>query len=132
MNQLIERIKRHEGLRLNPYKDTVGKLTIGYGRNLDDNGITQEEAEIMLIHDILIAANSASQFPWYRKLDTDRQGVIIEMIFNMGLPRVLGFKKMIKALSEDDYKEAAIQMMDSLWAHQVGNRAKTLSNIMYE
>jgi lysozyme len=128
--ELIERIKQHEGLRLKPYKCSAGKLTIGYGRNLQDVGITTEEAEIMLEQDIIVATRTAEQFNWYRKLNQERQSVIIEMIFNLGLPRFLGFKKMIQALREDDYAEAAEQMLDSLWSKQVGKRAKVLAEIM--
>jgi len=124
---LIDSIKKHEGLRLKPYMDAVGKITIGYGRNLDDNGITKDEAEDMLRHDIRQAEVSAGQFTWYRKLNRSRKDVIVEMIFNMGLPRVLTFKKMIQALRGDDFSEASLQMLDSKWATQVGIRAETLA-----
>ena len=52
MESMIGMLKRHEGLRLKPYQDTIGKLTIGYGRNLDDRGISKEEAEYLLRNDI--------------------------------------------------------------------------------
>lgn len=130
MSALIERIKLHEGYRSKPYRDTVGKVTIGWGRNLDDNGIRKEEAEIMLRHDVMIAQDAASQFTWYRKLDEQRKGVVVEMIFNLGLPRFLEFKKMIQALRDDDYDEAAAQMLNSKWSMQVGMRALTLASIM--
>ena len=79
---------------------------------------------------LLLMLTLPSQFNWYRRLDNVRQDVIIEMIFNLGLPRFLGFKKMIQALREDDYPQAAIEMLDSKWARQVGSRADTLVNIM--
>ena len=131
MSELLERIKQHEGLRLKPYLDTVNKTTIGYGRNLDANGITQEEAEIMLRHDVMLAEAEAGRFSWYRKLDDRRKGVIVEMIFNLGLPGVLKFKNMIQAIQDDDYKKASNEMLDSKWATQVKGRAITLANIMH-
>lgn len=130
MTNLIARIKQHEGFRTHPYKDSVGKLTIGYGRNIEDNGISEAEAETMLRHDVLAAQDAAGQFTWYRKQNAARKDVLTEMVFNMGLPRVLGFKKMIQALRDDDHEEAAYQMMDSKWAIQVGKRAETLSSLM--
>lgn len=130
MDTLINRIKKHEGFRVKPYRCSAGKLTVGYGRNLDDKGISAEEAELMLLHDVNESSDAASQFTWFRRLDNVRQGVIIEMIFNLGLPRFLGFKKMIQALRDEDYQEASIQMMDSKWARQVKGRAIMLANIM--
>jgi len=131
MSELIQRLKKHEGLMLKPYIDTVGKLTIGYGRNLDDVGITEEEAELLLRHDIMVAESACCQFAWYRGLDEKRKSVIVEMVFNLGLTRLLGFKKMIRAIKDADYKLASNEMLDSKWAYQVGNRAITLSNIMH-
>ena len=131
MSELLDRIKQHEGLRLKPYLDTVNKTTIGYGRNLDANGITAEEAEIMLRHDVMLAEDEAGRFSWYRKLDDRRKGVIVEMIFNLGLSGVLKFKNMIQAIQDDDYKKASNEMLDSLWATQTKGRAITLANIMH-
>jgi lysozyme len=122
---------KHEGLKLKPYYDTVGKLTIGVGRNLDDVGISEHEAMVMLENDIGIAESKADQvFPWFRKLNPARKDVIISMIFNLGLSGFINFKKMIKSLEQLDYNQASIEMIDSLWAKQVGNRAVELSNMM--
>jgi lysozyme len=131
MSELLERIKLHEGTELMPYYDSLGNLTIGTGRNLDANGITQEEAEIMLRHDVMLAEAEAGRFSWYRKLDDRRKGVIVEMIFNIGLPSLLKFKNMIQAIKDDDYKKASNEMLDSKWSSQVGRRAITLANIMH-
>jgi len=127
---LKDRIKLHEGFSGKPYEGTSGKLIIGYGRNIQDNGITKSEAEFMLDNDIAGARTAADSFKWFWILDKARQDVIIEMIYNMGLPTFLGFKKMIAALKKLDYSEAATQMLDSKWAKQVGNRADTLAAIM--
>ena len=130
MNKLEKTLARHEGLRLKPYLDTVGKLTIGYGRNLDDNGISEEEALIMMRNDIAVSHAELSQYGWFRQLDEGRQGILINMHFNLGLPRLLTFRKMIAALDKGDYNEAAEQMLDSRWAEQVGNRAVELAREM--
>src|SRR5690554_2169347 len=127
---LITQLKRHEGLRLKPYRDTVGKLTVGYGRNLDDRGITAEEAELMLTRDVDEVIEDLERMPLFLSLDPMRKVVLANMCFNLGLPGLLGFKKMLAALSLHDFDEAARQMMDSKWARQVGVRAVELSEIM--
>jgi lysozyme len=123
-------LKKHEGLRLKPYRCTAGKLSIGYGRNLDDVGITKEEAEILLDKDIAVCKREARRFGWFEELSSERQDVIVEMIFNLGMSRFLGFKKTIQAIMDKDFEEAAAQMLDSKWARQVGQRAITLSSKM--
>ncbi len=128
---MIDRIKKHEGLRLKPYRCTAGKLTIGYGRNLEDNGITEEEAHFLLMNDLEKSWDECCKaFSWISKMDKIRQGVIVELCFNMGLGRLKGFKKMLAACERGDYKTASVEMLDSLWARQVGQRAKTLADIM--
>jgi len=131
MTKLTEQLTRHEGLRLKPYADTVGKLTIGVGRNLDDVGITEDEALMMLENDIKIARDELlSHFPAFNSLHDARLDCLINMVFNMGISRFKGFKLMIDALITHDYNEAAAQMLDSKWARQVGSRAKELSTQM--
>ena len=125
--QLIESVKQGEGLRLSPYRCTAGKLSIGYGRNLDDVGITQLEAEYLLMNDLQRAENDAKKLPGFDNCSQVRRDVLIEMVFNIGLPRVLGFRKMLAALSNGDYAEAARQMLDSKWHKDVGNRADRLA-----
>lgn len=128
---LIERIKRHEGLRLKPYRCTSGKLTIGYGRNLEDNGISAAEADTLLNTDIKrCEAECQKALPWFTQLNATRQGVIVELDFNLGLTRLLGFKKMLAACEQGNYEQAAREMLDSLWARQVGQRAVTLAELM--
>jgi lysozyme len=127
---LLTQLKRHEGIRHKPYKDTVGKLSIGVGRNLDDRGLRDDEIELMLMNDIEEATEEAHKVPGYYRLNEPRKCVIINMIFNMGLPRVLRFKKMIAALALELWHEAAEQMLDSKWADQVGNRAIELAEQM--
>ena len=130
--RLREQLIKHEGLRLKPYKDTVGKLTVGVGRNLDDVGITHDEAMQMLTNDITRVANEVEKaFGWFKSLDTVRQDAILNMVFNVGLPRFLGFKKMLEALRVQRYSVAAKEALDSKWATQVGPRSKDIA-IMLE
>lgn len=110
----------HEGVRLKPYTDTVGKLTIGVGRNLDDVGISHQEAMLMLDNDISAAENDLlHQFPWYADLDTERQAAMINLRFNMGLKGLMTFKRFLAAMSLGLYHEAAGELLDSKWAKQV-------------
>lgn len=127
MNKLERQLAKHEGLRLKPYMDSVGKLTIGYGRNLEDNGISKHEALTLLRNDIATAQQELSHYRWWRQLDQGRQDVITNMAFNMGLPRLLTFKRMIAAIEQGNYTKAADEMLDSKWAVQVGNRAVELA-----
>lgn len=123
--------KRFEGLRLKPYLCPAGKWTCGYGHNLEDNGITEEIAVKMLDTDLKNAEKEISaKFPRYNRLNEARQFVLVDMTFNMGINRVMTFKKMLSALAKGEYPTAAKEMLDSKWARQVGNRAKILSEIM--
>jgi len=127
---LKSQLERHEGVRLRPYRDTVGKLTIGIGRNLDDVGITRDEAEFLLENDIDQVAILLDTVDEYRDLDEVRQTVITNMCFNLGFHRLMGFRKMWRAIGKHDYASAAREMLDSRWAEQVGNRAQELARIM--
>ncbi len=131
MSRLHEMLIRHEGLRLKPYRDTVGKLTIGVGRNLDDVGITREEALMLLDNDIAKVRREVNRaFRWFAQLNLVRKNVVLNMVFNIGLPRFRQFKKTIAAIKAKDWEEAASQMLDSRWARQVGRRARELAAMM--
>lgn len=128
---LREHVKRDEGLRLKPYVDTVGKITIGYGRNLSDNGITQLEAAEMLDQDLQRhVSDLLRMFPFVLGLDSVRQIVLANMAFNMGMPTLSSFRKMWQAIKSQDFEEAARQMLDSDWSAQVGDRAHRLASAM--
>lgn len=117
---ITEDLKRDEGLRLKPYLDTVGKTTIGYGRNLDDVGISEPEAAILLDHDIRRSlAYLDRALPWWRGLPAPSQRGLTNMAFNLG-PRLLSFKLMLAALLAGDGSRAADEALDSKWAGQVG------------
>jgi len=121
---------RHESLRLKPYLDSAGKITIGVGRNLEDMGITSEEAIYLLDKDIVRATAAGAVFAWFPMLDQVRKDVIVSMIFNMGLTRFSEFRLMIKAMERKDYESAAHEMMASRWASQVKSRATELASMM--
>lgn len=120
----------HEGLKLFPYRDTVGKLTIGIGRNLQDTGIAYHEAMYLLESDIARVKQHANTFPWFKDLDTERQHVVLDMIFNLGWGNFLEFKRFISALEKKKYVLAAKEMLDSAWAKQLPLRALALSKMM--
>ena len=128
--KLLRQIELHEGFRSKPYKDTVGKLTIGIGRNLDDVGISRSEALFMLEHDIRKCEQYLNRKDWYNSLDEMRQRVVIDMCFNLGVNGFSKFKRTIKAISDGRYDDAASHMLDSKWERQVGNRAKRLAKMM--
>ena len=126
-----EMLKRHEGLRLYVYECSAGKKTIGYGRNLQDKGITEAEAEAMLDSDIEYTEERlVSSFEFYKHLDDVRKAVLIDLAFNIGMAGLKGFRKMLKALEEGDYSEAAIQLLDSKYSTQVPNRAMELARLL--
>jgi len=131
MTDLRKLLIKHEGLRLKPYVDTVGKLTIGIGRNLDDNGISEDEANLMFANDLRrIIVEATEAFTWFKFLSRTRQDVVLNMIFNMGIKRFGGFIKFIDALSSGAFDKAADEMLNSRWSGQVGIRADELSNMM--
>ena len=131
MKKLIDQLIRHEGMRLRPYKCPAGKLTIGVGRNIEDNGITEAEAIILLMNDIERCKwEIETAFPWFTRLNSARYDVLVNMCFNMGVSRLSSFRKMLKALQDDDYETAAIEGLDSRWARQVGKRAEELMQII--
>lgn len=119
-----------EGLQLKPYRDSVGKLTIGVGRNLDDMGITANEAHLLLENDIERAmADLDHNVTWWRHLPDTVQRGMVNMVFNLGWPRFSGFRKMLRALEARDFEEAAREALDSKWAEQVGARAERISKL---
>ncbi len=133
MNRLHEQLIRHEGMKLKPYKDTVGKLTIGIGRNLDDMGIVEDEAHFMLDNDIQRCKYELiSNVLYWESIEEVRQDVLINMCFNMGISRLRSFRNMWNAIKNKDYETASEEMLDSRWATQVGNRALELAKQMKE
>lgn len=130
-DRLKQDLIRHEGLRLKPYQDTVGKWTIGVGRNLSDRGISEPEAMHLLANDIDATIDEVNaRLPWVPRMDEERRLVIYNMAFNLGMPKLLGFANTLRAVEEGRYADASRGMLDSLWARQVGNRASELAQRM--
>ncbi len=131
VSNLIETLVKHEGLKLYPYRDTVGKLTIGVGRNLDDNGISKDEALVLLNNDIFQAQYICKkEFEFWPKLNEPRQDVMTMLVFNMGIARVKEFFNTLGAIENGDFEKASEELLRSKWAEQVGNRAKELAEIL--
>ena len=130
--KLLDMITLHEGLELKPYKCTSDKLTIGIGRNIEDIGITEEEARYLLQNDVDRILKEVEHWTFLEKLNDVRQAVILDMVFNMGVSRFNAntWVKTFAAIQDEDFDEAANQMLDSKWANQVGQRAIRLSQMM--
>ena len=128
MDKMIEQLVDHEGLELHPYEDSLGIITIGVGRNLEERGISEDEAFYLLGNDIeIIWDELIKQHPIVEDLDDQRQMILLDMAFNMGVPRLGKFKKMWAAIENGDMIEASKQALDSRWADQVGRRAERLA-----
>ena len=151
--KLMEKLIAHEGLRLNVYKDSLGIDTVGIGRNLQDRGISKEELDeldipsikhvyeygiteadaiflaendVQIVEDELVRAH-----PCVEELDAVRQLVLVDMAFNLGVPRLCKFKKMWNAVHEKQFDTAAKEMLNSRWARQVKSRSTKLAHAMH-
>jgi lysozyme len=124
-------LKVDEGVKRFPYRDTVGKLTIGCGRNLEDVGLSDEEINFLLTQDLYRADMTArTLFPGFERLSDARKAVLVNMAFNLGQTRLAGFHRLREAVKEQDWEQAAAELLDSKWATQVGQRAVRLANQM--
>jgi len=129
--QFVKDLSRDEGVRLAPYKDIVGKLTIGIGRNLDDMGITLDEAQYLLNTDITRTITEAERlWPWLGSLDEPRLRACLNMVFNLGTTKFGTFGKLHAALKAGDWQLAHDEALNSKWATQVGARAERIANVL--
>lgn len=127
---LRDDLKRDEGVRQKPYRDSVGIWTVGVGRNLDAVLFSDDEIELMLTNDINRAlAACHSLFPKFDELPQDKQDALANMAFNLGRHRLSEFKNMIAAVNRNDWSGAARAAIGSLWYRQVGNRAKRIVDV---
>jgi len=128
---LIESVKESEGFRDKVYKCTEGFDTIGYGFAIKDLVLDEDICDMILERKLIKLIDKADKkFPFLRGLPLDKSEVIYEMCYQMGVSGVSKFKNMLKALENEDYDKASVEMLDSLWAKQTPNRALKLSNIM--
>jgi lysozyme len=124
-------LERDEGLKLKPYKDTKGILTIGIGKNLESAGISRDEAFYMLTNDINEIFNKiVEKFPWFLNLNYVRQRVLINIAFNVGFNGFLKFEKMLNYCKIADFSKAADEILDSKAGKELIIRYKRLSNMM--
>ncbi|WP_175908624.1 MULTISPECIES: glycoside hydrolase family protein [Burkholderia] len=128
--KLKAELTRDEDRRYRIYTDTVGKVSGGIGRNLTDKGFRDNEIDLMYQNDIAeTEAWLDRNLSWWSSLDPVRQRVMMNMAFNMQ-GKLLGFRKFLAATQRGDWSAAAAEMLDSLWARQVGDRAKRLASMM--
>jgi lysozyme len=128
MSNLTEDLIRHEGYRQDLYEDTEGVMTIGVGYNIQEKGLPDYIIKLLLNDSINEARSELDRIkPDWTRYSDNRQEVLINMIFNLGAPRLGTFKKFWKALKANDFDLASVEMLDSKWARQVGNRATELA-----
>ncbi|MCF6202025.1 MAG: glycoside hydrolase family protein [Hydrogenimonas sp.] len=125
---IVSNIKKYEGFRGMPYDDSLGFPTIGYGTKLP---IDKDEAELLLkkrLNDVRRELESRVDF--FYDLPEEIQAVLLDMAYNMGVPRLFTFKKMWEAVRDRDWERMADEMVDSLWYRQVGRRAEELAGVV--
>jgi len=129
MDKLIKMLRHHEGVRHKPYYDTATppKLTIGVGRNLDDNGLSDDEIDYLLRNDINRCMSEAMTYDWFKDLNDARRAVVLSLLFNLGKPRYDKFVKHHEAMSNGHMLMASRELLDSRWAKQVGRRANEMA-----
>jgi len=138
MDKLREMIQRHEGLRLNPYKCSEDKWTVGWGHNLEAHKeavpeiITFPQAEYYFEDDLMQALCSVDVIlsAYHIQLDEVRTAALVDFVFNVGTYGFMKFKKMLAALETSDYNTAAAELLNSKYATQVGGRANELANML--
>lgn len=129
MTKLEEQLIKDEGFSSKPYKCTAGKLTIGYGRNIEDVGISRNEALFLLQEDIKKVKTALyAKLPFFKNLNDGRQNALINMGFNLGVNGLMKFKNTLRLMSEGKYEEASKEVLLSEWASQVGKRANRISD----
>lgn len=138
MDKLIETLKRHEGVKSHAYKDSLGILHIGCGRNIENStehrgiGLSDEEIDFMLSNDIARTIQELSkEYRWFKELDDGaRRDGIINMHFNLGRYRFGKFVKAIAHMEAENYDAAAAEFLDSRWAKQVKGRSLEVTDMI--
>lgn len=125
----LPRVKAEEGFRPYPYKDTTSHTTVGYGWNLD-SALPERLASVILQWQLDELEFDLQSEDWFRACDPNRQSVLLDMAFNMGVHGLLQFHNFLAACVAKDWQAAHDQMLQSTWANQVGQRAQRLAQIM--
>ena len=130
LQEVVNEIKEDEGFVGEQYQDHLGFDTIGYGTKLP---LTKEEAELLLRHRLhRMVKELQGHKPFVDNLPLDAKLILLNMSYQLGVPRLLGFKKMWLALESNNFEEAAKEMRDSLWNRQTPNRSNKLASLMHE
>jgi len=133
MSELIEQLRKHEGVETHVYKCSAGYETIGVGRNVSKSGLglSADEIDYLLQNDINRCVRElAYALDWFSSLDGVRQDAMVNLCFNLGLSRLMQFKLALDALERGEYHRAAAEFLDSRWAKQVGNRAIEVAHMI--
>jgi lysozyme len=138
LDKLKQQLTLDEGYRTFPYDDQTGKppllkgrLTVGIGHNLTDNGLPDEIVQAIFISDVTNATNDLSQkLPWWTSLDDVRQRVLVDMCFNLGIKELVTFTNLLGFIKSGSYQAAADDMRTTLWYKQVGARGERLARMM--
>ncbi len=132
MSKLSDQLRIHEGVRSHVYLCTAGYETIGVGRNIAESGIglSDDEIDYLLENDIKRCKQELVGLSWFADLDAVRQDAIVNLCFNLGLTRLMGFKNAVGAMAVGDYEKAADEFLDSRWANQVGQRALDVAHMI--
>ena len=133
MSKLSDQLRIHEGVRTHAYKCSANMITVGVGRNLDENGgigLSDDEIDYLLENDIKRCKQELVSLSWFADLDVVRQDAIVNLCFNLGLTRLMGFKNAMGAMAVGDYEKAADEFLDSRWANQVGQRALDVTHMI--
>ena len=130
---LIERLKVNEGFRSSVYQCSLGFDTIGYGFAIKDLELTEKEAEHLLTNRVSQKhLHLLDNLDWYSDMPPEVQGVVLEMVYQLGFSGFKKFKKAISNMKDKNWKDAATEMLDSRWAKQTPNRANQLADIVRE
>ena len=134
MTRILEMLRKHESVETHAYVDSVGKTTIGVGRNIEAGsgpGLSTSEIDYLLANDVeRVNKELVNTFSWYKDLNIARKDAMTDLCFNIGLPRMMGFKKALAAMAIEDYETAAAEFLDSRWATQVGSRSVTITDMV--
>jgi lysozyme len=133
VSNLIEMLKRHEGVRPKVYVCSAGYETIAVGRNISESGLglSDDEIDYLLTNDIdRVVSELDSTFSWFKRLNPARKDAMISICFNLGLTRLLKFKNALSFMESEDYIMAGMEFDNSLWSKQVGQRAEELCQMI--
>ena len=138
IDKLREQLKIDEGVRYEIYNDHLGYPTCGIGHLIvegdEEHGkpigtkVSSDRVNELFDQDVSkFVEETKKVFPDLEDKPEEVQQVAINMCFNLGEPRLSKFKKFIAAVNEERWEDASAEMLDSLWARQVGERATRLS-----